>query len=1260
MRTRCRIVFLGGFFLFSFFIIGDVCAQGPTIIQTNQTIAMPTVWTIGDSPYVIQGAGRLLVRSELVIEPGVVVKFQSARSAQRFPGMEVLDGGRMIANGTEQLPIIFTSFADDSAGGDANGDGFMSTPSAGDWGNIVFRNDVSEGVYMQFRYGGNGRAGSAMVEAKDESRLSLRQSRIEQSETDGVLVADRSLVHLEHMIIADNAGIGISIGDSGQGGALVNSFVRGNQRGALTLSVDNRFTIQDTQFENNLPQTVEIKGKRIANDALWPYLPGLTYVNWNLGKIMIESGASLAVEAGVTVKMFRTSGLFVQGSLTAEGNTVSPIVFTSWKDDTVGGDTNFDGPTAGSAGDWGGVYVAPGGNADIQHVTLRYGGSFLDDFSGLVYGFVDRSVIHAEGNVSIENSVIQDASDTGIVRFGSGSFVCSSSTIERVPRGMDISVGATESLDIQNNRFASTPIFALRGAGTNTVNATQNWWGDDSGPTVVSNPTGIGEKIFGNVVYDPWVGKKSARVPVILIPGILGTELKKDDEYIWLNLGRMLAEREDRFMDVLGMDEAGTPTDESILIEDVIRKKEIVAFPAFNYFDGLIKEFESHGYKENTDLFVFPYDWRLDIAHNSELLHQKIASILSQTGAEQVDIVAHSMGGLVTKQYVLDRGESSVRTVVFLGTPHLGAPDAAKTLLFGDNLGIQLVFSFLNPEEIKRIAQHMTSIYELLPSRQYVSLAGGYIYDLAHQSILDFDESKEWLQSRGVSVSLLDRSDEFHSNQLDNLTFNHIDTYNISGCKTPTTKAIVRRNEWHGGDDEYYLYLQAGDGTVPLISSEAAAVSTDHRFYLKKTIHSRMPSQDGVRQLIFDMVNGSINTSTLSTNILHDSKTCRIKGKVISVHSPVDIHVYDTFGNHVGKNENGDVEFNIEDIIYHDIENNKFIFIPDEISAPYTVVLDATATGTFHLRLADVEGDVINEMKYYENIAITPQSEGRIILSGNRIEGGVQFDPAGNGQFTEFAPTAILDTENAMDILKPHTTVEVQGVKKMNEWFEGEVQIQLHAFDNESGVLRTEYRFGIDEAWQEYQVPIVLHDDGKKQLTYRSIDRAGNVEETQFQRIQIDSTPPEAKIYFDPDAKKIIVEGFDAMSNTTVTASTDYAVVKDEAGHFVRVKWKKQQGLLNSYVRLISIQYDSAEIKILPISTVLSWWLTDHSGNLISFHQDAWDGMMNENIFLNYQSRHDETMWWRMKFGATKTRGTLEGKKYVVITTDKGKLIYNF
>ncbi|KPH97741.1 hypothetical protein OK074_6426, partial [Actinobacteria bacterium OK074] len=62
-----------------------------------------------------------------------------------------------------------------------------------------------------------------------------------------------------------------------------------------------------------------------------------------------------------------------------------------------------------------------------------------------------------------------------------------------------------------------------------------------------------------------------------------------------------------------------------------------------------------------------------DIRTAAELLGRHVEEICERTGSDRVDIVGHSLGGLIARYYAQRLGgDRRVRTVVTLGTPHEG------------------------------------------------------------------------------------------------------------------------------------------------------------------------------------------------------------------------------------------------------------------------------------------------------------------------------------------------------------------------------------------------------------------------------------------------------------------------------------------------------------------------------------------------------------------------------------------------------------
>ena len=145
-----------------------------------------------------------------------------------------------------------------------------------------------------------------------------------------------------------------------------------------------------------------------------------------------------------------------------------------------------------------------------------------------------------------------------------------------------------------------------------------------------------------------------------------------------------------------------------------------------------------------------PYDWRkgpMDVQRLDEAVNR---ALLASPGHDKVILIAHSLGGLVSREYIAGPGRGKVAALISVGTPWLGAPKAARALLWGYNFDVGLPqqrsgqvrvedpstgatkdkvadlvnLAFLDFEQIKVLARTWPAVFIQLPTADFMSLYG--------------------------------------------------------------------------------------------------------------------------------------------------------------------------------------------------------------------------------------------------------------------------------------------------------------------------------------------------------------------------------------------------------------------------------------------------------------------------------------------------------------------------------------------------------
>jgi hypothetical protein len=612
---------------------------------------------------------------------------------------------------------------------------------------------------------------------------------------------------------------------------------------------------------------------------------------------------------------------------------------------------------------------------------------------------------------------------------------------------------------------------------------------------------------FADISFVITEGRLFPFEPVVIVPGIMGSRLNRvsDGEEVWPNVGNMLVPGSDDYLGDLILDSNGEQVDGAEMYAGSIVDEEL----AFVFYRNLIDGFVQDGYVENSDLFIAPYDWRMDIGDEISRLDAKIQQAISNSPDGKISIVTHSMGGLLVKEYLKQFSDTSfVDKLVLAGVPRLGSPKAFKILGYGDDLGMNFLGLGLNQDKTKDIAQNMPGVYELLPSRRYVQTNGGYVKDFRDGvNILDYDQTKQFMTSDpsdSRNSSLIDLADNFHQG-LDTQNVNATDVYNIVGCQNPSTIGEFRVYN----DGKFDISSTNGDGTVPLTSATNLADGFENyfvRYDVTGIDHAGLIKDDRTVNLISRIVEGE-PTMVLPTGISNSSSYCfdvipdpTENGTTISfsTHSPVALHIYDIYDSqdrHTGPLPNGDIELGIPGSVYEMIGENSFVFVP--AGNNYRVVADGLSAGSFDLKTKIFNGStLVKEITYLSVPLESDQTNAELNFSGIQGNLDLNLDNDGDGNFdTIVQPSAILSQEESTDVMPPVIVMpDIPDEILLNS----SLTFNFETYDDISGVDFAEATLD--------RLPVldgetrIMSQIGEHAFRIKAVDRAGNpfVKELKF------------------------------------------------------------------------------------------------------------------------------------------------------------------
>lgn len=509
------------------------------------------------------------------------------------------------------------------------------------------------------------------------------------------------------------------------------------------------------------------------------------------------------------------------------------------------------------------------------------------------------------------------------------------------------------------------------------------------------------------------------RVPVIILPGIMGTELKiissgpcilGNGNCPWPESGSVLFRDEAKFM---ALDDKGINADVPkggitlapgalINVFDSAGK-----FSAYDNLNGFLTGPDGN-YTEGVDLFTYGYDWRKDI--DSEALKFAQWLVTKTRHNQPFDVIAHSQGGLLIRSYLQQFPFSNARNIIFLGTPHLGAPKAYSALEGFGNILNEFGGLYLPTSILKFLTNHFPAVYELLPRYPFVYRGGSA------------PESLDSTYNDATLVgSLVTKANDFHQGIAALIPAERVFQINGSGQRT------LRGIEWSDPNCPRSIVDPYGDGTVPNQNKGGAPLtipgvtyyyvgyrvcSSGPKYGMSCRIdddcgapsiyipcvdngeHANLPGSQIVQEGIFQILQGS-NLNGAAGFFTAPQKST--DANHLTVCSPVSLTITDAAGNLVGLDENGKLNEGIPDSTMLLFGEHSDAFIPFE--GNYEVTLKAKESGTFTLIMDHVGGpdDAVIESQTFQSVPVNTKSVAHITLSSSASNSPLTLDINGDG-----------------------------------------------------------------------------------------------------------------------------------------------------------------------------------------------------------------------------------------------------------------------
>ncbi len=519
-------------------------------------------------------------------------------------------------------------------------------------------------------------------------------------------------------------------------------------------------------------------------------------------------------------------------------------------------------------------------------------------------------------------------------------------------------------------------------------------------------------------------------------------------------------------------------------------------------------------------VFVFAYDWRKSNVETAAALKDYVGCVKRFYPNKKVDIVAHSMGGLVARRYILDNyNNHPIDKMVSIGTPWLGAPKAIHALETGvfivPNFGATVLESVGNMAIARGLRAVMGTFpgpLELLPSEYYFNLNYSNFqqntdrYPFAVRRFpwsetvdYNYTQTRNWLNERHIILpgeithrfhrtAYLGAQDDW---QRDLSTVNYYHIYGQQRNNSTVGKVRVLQNTVCNPANlncYYTTYYEPtptnGDGTVPLLSSrrisffENLNTNKAKRYFVDaksdsqqtndSTEHNKLTANPNVHATLLKILR-NIN----SPQVIPEDNENTIQPNAAKIKSPLteDSSFYISLHNISGFRRNTVAEPSFGAAGINGMQavpmGDKAAWIAMPATEQYSVSFIGDGTPIKVQIIKGLDYDRIDNLTHYIDLMIPANAVAELAISpfDNPV---LRYDSNDDGfPDTTVVPTITVSGKNAKDIEPPVVAFDYQSQGKNKT-------LTLTATDELSGVRAIYYSLD-GQQFTVYTKPITVN-----------------------------------------------------------------------------------------------------------------------------------------------------------------------------------------